>query len=72
MLRRLAAGLVLLGAVLGLAAPLAQADVVPTAKDIQRDIADLKLQPPAVGVPTRGAACSGDRVEWTSPGSTIV
>jgi hypothetical protein len=52
MLRRFVAGLVLVGAVLGLAAPAAHAGVVPTAKDIQRDIADLKLQPPAVGVPS--------------------
>lgn len=52
MLRRFAAGLVLMGAVLGFVAPLAHADVVPSAKDIQRNIKELKVQPPAVAVPT--------------------
>lgn len=52
MLRRLVAGLLFVGAVLGAVAPTAHADVVPTAKDIQRDIKDLQVQPPAIGVPS--------------------
>ncbi len=52
MLRRIAAGLALAGAVLGIAAPMAHAGVVPTAKDIQQTIKDLKVEPPSVGVPS--------------------
>lgn len=51
MLRRFAAGLVLVGAMLGVALP-AHADVVPTADDIQRNVRELVPQPPAASVPS--------------------
>lgn len=51
-LRRIVAGLALIGAVLGVAAPAANAGIVPTVAEIQRNIDELQLQPPAVAVPS--------------------
>ncbi|MDP1795555.1 MAG: hypothetical protein Q8K63_15565 [Acidimicrobiales bacterium] len=51
-LRRFVAGFVLAGAVLGALAPAADAKVVPTVEDIQRNIQDLKPVPPGFAVPT--------------------
>lgn len=52
MLRRLVAGLVLAGTVLGIGAPVAQAKLVPTKEEIQRDLRELKPVAPGVGVPS--------------------
>ncbi len=51
-LRRFVAGLALAGAVLGAMAPAADAKIVPTVKDIQRNIQDLKPIPPGVSTPS--------------------
>lgn len=50
--RRLVAGLALVGAVLGGTASVADAKVVPTVEDIQRNIQELKPAPPAVTAPS--------------------